>query len=67
MQDLENLDWLFEAEIDDFRELIDLKVVINDKMHICCRINKINEKEYNHRGERLERHECQQNYGGDPT
>ena len=68
MKDLENLEWLFEAEIEDFMEnQIDFKGVINDSMHFCCRINKVNEKEYNKKGERLERHKCQQNYGGDPT
>ena len=48
MKDLENLEWLFEAEIEDFMEnQIDFKGVINDSMHFCCRINKVNEKEYN--------------------
>jgi len=68
LKGLENLEWLFEADIEDYMEAsIDMKVVINDKMHFCCRINKVNSKEYNDEGERYDRHQCGLNYGDDCT
>ena len=52
--------WLFDLDIKALRENLDMKMVINDRMHFCIRLNLKNEREYHTDGEvfgeRKERH-----------
>ena len=38
--DLAKLDWLFIKRIQEFKDTVDTKFVINDKMHVCVRLNR---------------------------
>lgn len=64
LEAIANLEWLFEADLETFEMEIDTKIVVNDKMHVCVRINKKTCKEYDENGERFDRHKCQLNYEG---
>ena len=55
--DLENLSWLFESDFNAFTEKVDMKLVINDKMHFCVRISRKVDNEYDSEGVRLPRHQ----------
>jgi hypothetical protein len=55
-QELEKLDWLYTHNLEQFKESIDIKLVINDKMHFCVRLSKKNDTEFNSDGDRLPRH-----------
>ena len=59
-ENLQHLDWLFNASLEDFQNTIDTKLVVNDKMHFCVRINKKTDKEYDlQKGKRKDRHEIE--------
>ena len=54
--ELEKLEWLFETGLEEFMETVDMKLVINDKMHFCVRINRKVKQEYDEEGMRKSRH-----------
>ena len=59
-ENLQHLDWLFNASLEDFQNTIDTKLVVNDKMHFCVRINKKTAEEYDlQKGKRKDRHEIE--------
>jgi hypothetical protein len=53
---MSKIHWLFDLSLEDLTNNLDIKMVVNDRMHFCIRLNLKNKREYYRNGERKERH-----------
>jgi hypothetical protein len=54
--DLQKIGWLFDTDLEALVMNMDMKMVINDRMHYCVRLNLKNKRDNEPNGERKERH-----------
>ena len=55
-ESMSKIHWLFDLSLEDLTNNLDIKMVVNDRMHFCIRLNLKNKREYYRNGDRKERH-----------
>ena len=56
---MDKINWLFDLDIQALKHAFDMKMVVNDRMHFCVRLNIKNEREYDLNGQRKDRHQIE--------
>lgn len=55
----EEIDWINASEFQSLKNEIDFQFIVNDKMDVCIKIFKKDEREYDSNGQRLDRHQIE--------
>lgn len=58
-QEISKINWLFDLDFETLTLNLDIKMVVNDRMHFCIRLNLKNERDNSPDGERKERHQIE--------